>query len=236
MSRIAVLSDIHGNLPALEAVVADALVHGCTGFANLGDILSGPLWPRETAEYLIDRGWPTIAGNHERFLLDPQQSGATPLDRFARSECTARHRSWLAALPATMHLPGAWCTHARPGDDECTLIETELPGGGVVAASEVQIVERLAGFEHPLVLHGHSHIQRQVTLADGRRVANPGSVGLPSHLAGAGTSGTGAQYLVLEDGAVTFRQVPYDNEAAARRAEANGSPAWARMLREAPPR
>lgn len=49
MTRIAIISDIHGDLAALEAVVADAETRGCTGFANLGDILSGPLWPRETA-------------------------------------------------------------------------------------------------------------------------------------------------------------------------------------------
>ena len=66
MTRYAILSDIHGNLPALEAVVADAEAQGCDIFVNLGDTLSGPLWPRETAEYLMARDWPTIAGNHER--------------------------------------------------------------------------------------------------------------------------------------------------------------------------
>jgi len=69
MARIAILSDIHGNLPALEAVVADAETRGCTQFLNLGDILSGPLWPAETADWLMPRGWPTIAGNHERQVL-----------------------------------------------------------------------------------------------------------------------------------------------------------------------
>lgn len=124
----------------------------------------------------------------------------------------------------------------RPGDDEKTLIETELPDGRVIAASEAEILERLGAERHALVLHGHSHIQRMVVLADGRRIANPGSVGLPSHLAGAGTSGPHAQYLVLEAGEVELVRTPYDNQAAARRAEANGSPGWARMLREAPPR
>ena len=63
---IAVFSDIHGNLPALEACHADALARGCTQFLNLGDILSGPLWPRETADWLLHREWPTISGNHDR--------------------------------------------------------------------------------------------------------------------------------------------------------------------------
>ncbi len=69
MTRLAILSDIHGNLPALEAVIADAEAQGCATFINLGDTLSGPLWPAETADFLMARDWPTIAGNHERQLL-----------------------------------------------------------------------------------------------------------------------------------------------------------------------
>ena len=57
--RWAIVSDIHGNLPALEAVLADA--HGVDGWLNLGDIVSGPLWPRETAEFVMRQGWPTLA-------------------------------------------------------------------------------------------------------------------------------------------------------------------------------
>ena len=65
--KLAVVSDIHGNLLALRAVVADA--GAVDGWLNLGDIVSGPLWPEETAQWLIERGWPTIAGNHERQVL-----------------------------------------------------------------------------------------------------------------------------------------------------------------------
>ena len=67
--RIAVLSDIHGNLPALQAVQADMARRGVDQVINCGDILSGPLWPRETGDELMALGWPTIAGNHERQLL-----------------------------------------------------------------------------------------------------------------------------------------------------------------------
>ena len=55
---IAVLSDIHGNLPALEAVAADARAAGAARFVNLGDSLSGPLWPAETADLLMARTGP----------------------------------------------------------------------------------------------------------------------------------------------------------------------------------
>ena len=67
--RIAFLSDIHGNLPALQAVRDDMARRGVDQVINGGDILSGPLWPRETADVLMALDWPTIAGNHERQLL-----------------------------------------------------------------------------------------------------------------------------------------------------------------------
>jgi len=236
MVRIAVLSDIHGNLPALEAVVADAAARGCTGFANLGDILSGPLWPRETADYLMARDWPSIAGNHERQVLTDPPGRTGPSDLFVRAQCSRAHLTWLASLPLTMGLPGAWCTHARPGNDHEYLLETVTPEG-VRAATQGEIVQRLGAARHRLVLHGHSHLQKLVTLADGRRIANPGSVGLPAYEDDAGgphrmESGTpDARYLILEDGGVTLLQVPYDFESAAVRAQANGSDRWAHYLR-----
>ncbi|MDZ4355615.1 MAG: metallophosphoesterase family protein, partial [Variovorax sp.] len=67
--RIVALSDIHGNLPALNAVLADVARRGADLIVNCGDILSGPLWPAETAERLMALDLPTIAGNHERQLL-----------------------------------------------------------------------------------------------------------------------------------------------------------------------
>ena len=65
--RIAVIADIHGNILALEAVLADlARRGGADLFINLGDCVSGPLWPRETVERLMSLGWPTVRGNHDR--------------------------------------------------------------------------------------------------------------------------------------------------------------------------
>ena len=91
---IAVFSDIHGNLPALEACHADALARGCTQFVNLGDILSGPLWPRETADWLLQFDWSTIAGNHDRELVtcDPAAMGQSDAHAFA--ELSAEHLAW----------------------------------------------------------------------------------------------------------------------------------------------
>ena len=67
--RIAIVTDIHGNLPALEAVAADIKRQGADLIVNLGDSLSGPLLPLETAQYLMSAGWLSLAGNHERQVL-----------------------------------------------------------------------------------------------------------------------------------------------------------------------
>ena len=64
--KLAVISDIHGNLPALDAVLADIAAHRVEQIVNLGDILSGPLWAADTADRLMALALPTIAGNHER--------------------------------------------------------------------------------------------------------------------------------------------------------------------------
>ena len=102
--RLGVVSDIHGNLPALQAVVADATAQGgVDAWVNLGDILSGPLWPAETADWLLAQDparWSTIAGNHERWLLHrpPERLGAS--DRHAAERLRPAHRAWLAGPDA----------------------------------------------------------------------------------------------------------------------------------------
>jgi predicted MPP superfamily phosphohydrolase len=100
--KIAVVSDIHGNLRALEAVIDDMQREGVDRVVNLGDLLSGPLEPAATADLLMALHWPTLCGNHERQLLACAQGGGGHSDRFAFERTTTAHRAWLAALPATL--------------------------------------------------------------------------------------------------------------------------------------
>ncbi|WP_066796163.1 metallophosphoesterase family protein [Sphingomonas soli] len=236
MSRIAVLSDIHGNLAALKAVVADAEGQGCTQFLNLGDILSGPLWPAETADFLMARGWPTIAGNHERqvLTLPPERTG--PSDAFARECLSEAHIAWVASLPETLSLPGMLLVHGTPRSDVEHFLETVDPGG-IRHATEAEIAERLGDAAVPLTLCGHTHVVRQVRLADGRLVANAGSVGLQAfdddhlHPYRVENGDPRARYLIVEFGAVTIHTVGYDYEAAAAKAAREGREDWAVALR-----
>lgn len=256
--KLAVLSDIHGNLPALEAVLADAEAAGATLRVNLGDIVSGPLWPRETAERLMALGLPTIAGNHERQLLRGRagrRMGAS--DAHAAGALDDAQWDWLATLPPTLRLDErVLLVHGTPASDLDYLLESVLPGfdpqdraaaghRGLVAADETTVAARLGeamrGVPGALVLCGHSHVPRALALADGRLVVNPGSVGLQAyddgrphpHFVENGTPH--ARYALVTDTAagwqVELRAVPYEHEAAARRAEAHGRPDWADALR-----
>jgi predicted phosphodiesterase len=237
MTRLAVLTDIHGNLPALEAVIADAEAQGCTQFANLGDSLSGPLWPAETADLLMARAWPTIAGNHERQLLTFDRARMGASDVFARDALGDRHLAWLASLPPTLDLsPAVLLCHGTPTDDLEHFLHT-VENGATREASDAEIRDRAGGRGEALILCGHTHLPRVLTLADGRTIANPGSVGLqaydddhPSPYR-VENGDPCARYAIVDGTAVTLRAIDYDREAAARRADMNGRPDWTVALR-----
>jgi len=235
MNRIAVLSDIHGNLPALEAVVADAEASGCSQFLNLGDILSGPLWPAETANFLMARDWRTIAGNHERQLLHVAPERMNASDAFTRPLLSDGQLAWLAGLPATLSLDDLFLCHGTPANDIEHFLETIEPSG-LRRASKAEVAERLGDRTERLTLCGHSHIAGLQRLDDGRCVANPGSVGLqafhddhPRHyIVEAGDPR--ARYAVLDGGELAFHAVAYDHAAAAAKAKREGRSDWAKAL------
>lgn len=237
MTSYAILSDIHGNLLALQAVVADAKAQGCDTFVNLGDTLSGPLWPAETADFLMVRDWPTIAGNHERQLLtlSPERTGAS--DAFARAALNEHQLAWLAAQPATLGLtPDIFLCHGTPASDLTHFLSTVEPDG-IRAATDDEVAVRTGDRREPLILCGHSHIAGARRLVDGRCIANPGSVGLQAYrddhpcVYTVENGDPRARYAIVADGIVTFRSVDYDHRAAAARADRNGRPDWAIGLR-----
>ncbi|MBX3595423.1 metallophosphoesterase family protein [Sphingomonas sp.] len=233
---LAILSDIHGNLPALEAVIADARAAGATAFVNLGDSLSGPLWPAETADLLMRADWPTIAGNHERQLLTDPPDRIAPSDRFARAALDAGQLRWLAAQPATRVVHGIDMVHGTARCDHEHLLVTIEPDG-LRAATDAEVAARLGDACAPMTLCGHTHLPDVRTLADGRIVANPGSVGLQAYL-GANpypyavqTGDPRARYALIRGDDVDLRAVAYDHAAAAAKAAREGQGDWAFALR-----
>jgi len=202
-SRIAIVSDIHGNLPALEAVWAEIERAAPALVVNLGDIASGPLWPRETVQWLMAREaaepdrWRTIAGNHERQALAPDLARMGASDAFAARALGAPERAWLAALPATRWLgDDVLLCHGTPASDLAYFLETVIPGFGIdgapgvraatpselaARASETPPDDPRTGLAATLILCGHTHVPRAMAVAGGPRVVNPGSVGLPAY-------------------------------------------------------
>lgn len=237
---IAVISDIHGNLGALDAVLADARGRGVERVVNLGDILSGPLDSVGTAERLMALDLETIRGNHERQLLEQPRAAMNLSDAATDAVLEPRHRDWLCALPVDMWLESdLYACHGSPRDDLEFLLETVEPAG-CRAATAAEVAERVAGIDAALILCGHSHKQRAVRLEDGRLVVNPGSVGLPAFADDhphpyAIESGTPhARYALVErgpDGWISqLLTVAYDWDAASALAAANGRDDWARAL------
>lgn len=242
--RLAVLADIHGNRPALEAVIADLAARRVDDVVDLGDSVSGPLWPRETLALLRERGWPTLRGNHDRWVGRGDPGTLSRTDRFAAEQLTGDERRWLAELPARRSFGALTAFHARPADDNAYLLE-DVVAGRLVRARPEAIAERLAGVAAAVVLTAHSHLAAVMRLPDGRWIVNPGSVGLPAyddpeppaHVSESGSPA--ARYAILAfdeaglaEGRLTAEllAIPYDHAAASRRAAALGRDDWASAL------
>ena len=239
--RIAILSDVHGNIAALDAVLADVDRQGVDAIVNLGDVLSGPLFPCETADRLMTLDLPTIRGNHERQLLThhPDRMGAS--DRYTHDMLQPHHRDWIAALPESLLLTDdVLMVHGAPGDDLCYWLESIDPPG-LRPATTQEVEARAGGVDAPLILCGHTHIPRIHHRPGGGMIVNPGSVGLPAYedvhpvLHKVETGSPHARYAVAEqtDGIwhASLIAVPYDWETAARAAEMRNRPDWATALR-----
>ena len=241
--RIAVLADIHGNVRALRAVMEDLKQVATDRVLNLGDTVSGPLEAAETADVLISLAWTTIRGNHDRQLLDRPAEQMGLSDRAAFGELKNHHTAWLSTLETTAEVEDLFLCHGTPDSDNTYLLETVEPDGKVRIATPSEVKRRLDGTSARIVLCGHTHVPRIVALDDGRLIVNPGSVGLPAYtddtpVPHANQMGAPhARYAVLERRKATdpwqisFRIVPYDWDAAGKRAADKGRDDWARWIR-----
>jgi predicted phosphodiesterase len=211
--RVAVLADIHGNLPALEAVLRDVEASGADVIVLGGDLADGPM-PAATVERLAALGERAIwlRGNTDRGLVEafdgvfkPSGLAANPPDAYF-SWCAAhigpKHRDRLADLPFSVTLavdglgPVAFCHATARDDNEFILVDSPLE----------HYQAAFADLPEPTVVVGHTHMPFD-RLADTRRVINPGSVGLPYGHAGASWALLGPD--------VVLRRTSYDAKAAA---------------------
>ena len=212
---VAALYDVHGNLPALVAVLGDAgdddvIVVG-------GDVAAGP-WPAETLECLRDLGdrvrW--LRGNADRELYapSPPRPGGPPQEvlEWVRSRLSAEQLAFLESLPERQVVdvhglgPVLFC-HATPRSDEEVLTRI---------SPDERWEQALAGVSESVVVCGHTHVQFDRKVG-GVRVVNAGSVGMPYE------TEEGAYWARLGRD-VELRRTEYDAQAAADAIRASGWP------------
>ena len=228
VGRVALLSDIHGNLPALEACLRDVEADGVDAVCLLGDTVWGPQ-PREVLERLAALPVPVhgLRGNCERWLLELVDGVAEPerpTDGWMVASCGPAELGAVQAWPGSLriHVAGLGALrlcHGSPRSD----IELLTPGRDPDAVREAAAsLEGERGFAH-----GHTHVQYRRDLGELLVVA-PGSVGLPY-----GVATPGARWALLDGPRVELRTSPYDVELAITACERSGFPAtsWGPVLR-----
>lgn len=191
--RVAALYDVHGNLPALDAVLAevvsDLIVAG-------GDVVAGP-WPAETLERLRPLGDRVrfIRGNADREVVDPPRDSAAPAAalEFVRDRLSEEQRVFVASWPQTLSIEGVLYCHATPRSDE-ELLTRISPDERWRAALE--------GVTEDVVVCGHTHTQFDRRVG-GKRLVNAGSVGMPYE------DGPGAYWALIGRG-VELRRTAYE--------------------------
>jgi putative phosphoesterase len=199
--RVAALSDIHGNLPALEAVLADMAREHVDGVVIVGDTVAGP-WPVEVFDLVTALDPSIVRGNVDRAVVErDERLGDGPAwcaDRLGE-ERLGVVASW--PLTCELEIPSLGrmlVCHATPESDEP--IYTRI-------TPDDELAELFADVEDDVVLCGHTHVQYDRRLSTGLRIVNPGSVGMPYE------GVPGAYWAVLGEG-VEMRRSEYDVAAA----------------------
>lgn len=209
VSSVAVLSDIHGVMPALDAVLAEPDLQRADRIVLTGDIAAGPQ-PTEVLDRLLALGdkvvW--VRGNADRELVELARGEihdvGDPIAPWAARQLSPDHVDWLAGLPypVTLTVDGfgevVFC-HATPRDDqEVVVVDSRLERWAEVLGELPP--------EVMTVVCGHTHMPF-TRLANTRQIINPGSVGMPY-------GRQGAHWAILSGGAVEMRRTGYDPVAA----------------------
>ena len=215
--RIAILSDIHGNLMALDAVMTDIESQSPDQIWCGGDLAWGGPWPRECIARVREAGWPTVRGNTDVWLTGDPQTIESPDERREVSGFAAAHDlsdddlKWLANLPMGHAGPsGMLLVHASPESAFTAPGPEDSPADFEPYEGRAQ-----------LIVYAHIHKAFVRRLRDGTLIANTGAVGFPK-------DAVTASYLLIDidapDVTLTHRRVEFDRRAGIAQARAMGAP------------
>lgn len=233
--RIAIFSDVHGNLSGLEAVLADIDRRAADLVVFAGDLcLMGP-HPAETLRLVRERRLPSVVGNTDGFIT----SGVTPPEKFGsviewtRSQLSPEESDWLARLPFSLQISPAEGTagrllivHANPFNVNDILYPPEdfqIGRYGEVHQSDAELASTLAGVEAAVLAFGHLHIPN-IRSVGSMTLVNVSSVNMP------GDGDGRAKYAMLEwngeTWTATHHRVEYDATAEREAFIARRPPGW----------
>ena len=201
--RVAALCDVHGNLPALEAVLAEVASLEVDRIVCGGDVVAGP-FPRECLDKLVGVEAVFVRGNADR--ESPRAPAGTW--EWIVANLDPLSVAFLSELPQAVALGGVLYCHGSPRDDDEILTRD---------SSDERFRAALDGVEESLVVGGHTHVQFE-RVVDGIRFVNAGSVGIPYE------GKQGAFWLLVDGESVDFRQTPYAVDSAAALIRASGYP------------
>lgn len=212
--KIGLLSDIHANHPALEAVLDD-----CPSVDKIvcaGDIIGYNPWPAACIDRIRSVASVVVQGNHDRMIDTPQQYEHNKMAhaglKYAEEELSSEQRAWLKRLPEQTDIAdGAYrLVHSHPDPDQLD---------SYVTSEEFAELQPYLDEYDGLIL-GHTHIQHKTTI-DGKLIVNPGSVGQPRD------SDPTAAYAVLDTGrnTVALRRTAYDIDSVNNKITLDGLPA-----------
>ncbi|MFK7603253.1 metallophosphoesterase family protein [Deinococcus sp. SM5_A1] len=214
--RLALFGDIHDNLPALEAALADMEAHSPDARICLGDVTAGGAWPRECLQVVAALGCPVVRGNADREALEapqplkvrglPDEQEIHDIGQWGAAQLTGAERDILRSFAPTVTLDDLLCFHGSPAKDD------EVLNAGTPPERLEEL--RASHGQHTVWIGGHTH-QPLLRILDGWRLLNPGSVNLSFQKRGGKYVNLAyAEYLLLDwtdgDWTVTFRRVPYD--------------------------
>ncbi len=224
--RVAVLSDVHGNVYALEAVLRDVRDQGCDALVVAGDLAAYGPAPAETVDLLSDLDALIVRGNTDRYLAEGEGSSARARDAdraaslgWTRELLGEERLRFLGRLPTSADLDGCLVVHASPEDDE----------RGIWPHTPDEEIDGRAG--QGTILCGHTHHALHRRVHDGQ-IVNPGSVGWPLD------GDHRPSYAILERGPdehdlpwrVSLRRVDYDRSRPLAELERRRVP-WRHVVR-----
>ncbi len=200
----AILSDIHGNLPALESVLEDMTNYDIEHVISLGDVSGYYPFINEVIDLLKAHDAVNLIGNHDRYIIDntecPRSTSANACLSYQKSVITDDNRAWLAKSSASIISNNASYVHGGWDDPEDEYLYKISPS----------YFER---FKEKYFFCGHTHVQKHIQLSDTQHFINPGSVGQPRD--GINT----AAYCLFDEtsGSVELKRVSYEIDLVANK-------------------